>query len=191
MRTQTKIVSNDYTGLIPLADAKEYLRFDGTDQDVILPVLINASIKLAEAYTQQSFGNKNIIVEFIGLETLERVKLPLGYHRTVNSVSRVDEDGTETVLTLNDDYTVTGLNQKFIRILSATFSTVNVDSTPSYRVDYDAGPAVPATVDDGVKNAIYKILSDSFDNRENSITGMSVADLSQDAKLMLNDFRLK
>ena len=190
MRLQTDIITVDYVGLIVLADLKQYLRVDDTNQDTTLNAMISASIRLAEAYTQQSFGDKNIIVEFQNIQRGKFLKLPLGYHRVINSVKRVDSDGTETALVLGTDYVERGLNRLSIAISNSTFSTSSeVFFEPTYRVDYDAGPATPTTVDEAVRVAIYKIISDMFENRENSIT-MTINTIPQDAKLMLNDFRL-
>lgn len=184
MRLQTNIDSADYTGLMPIADVKEYIRFDGTDQDTVLPTIIQGSINLAEGYTQQSFGNKVITAEYSEVCAGKKYRLPFGYHRDVTSVTMVALDGTETLLTLGVDYYITGLNLKNFILVNYHYSDA------SYRVVYEAGPLDPSTVDNDVKNAIYKIISDSFENRENSIT-VSINSVPQDAIVLLGNHRLK
>lgn len=190
MRFQTEVVTSDSTGMIPLAEVKEYLRFSGTDQDTALQVMIDGAIKLAENYTRRSFSTKNINAQYSGLEIGKTVTLPLGDHRGTPVVNRVDADGTLTLLVQGTNYTITGLNRFKFKLQNKTFSTSgSTDALPEYRINYDAGLADPSTIDPLVKNAIFKIISDSFENRENSIT-MSINEIPQDAQLMLSGFRL-
>ena len=183
MRFQVQINSAVYTGLMPLADVKEYLRFDGTDQDTVLATIIEGSINLAESITSQSFGTKTITAEYSKVYPRRRYRLPYGYHRDILTVNAIALDGTATLLTEGTDYHITGLNVKSVAIISP-----NCDV--SYRVNYTAGPLDPATVVNGVKAQIYKIIADYFENRENS-TDASNNMIHQNATQGLTQYRLR
>ena len=189
MRVQVEKVSADYTGLVDLPTLKEFIRFDGTDQDTVLPVLVEQGIKLAEDWCNRSFGNKRYIAQFLGITPTDcSMRIPFGPIRDVISVKRIAADGTVTNLVENTDYYIIGLTSKRLIVTNFNYSVASPQYT--YEIEYNAGPLDPSTTDAAVKGAIFKIISDSFENRENSIT-MTINNLPQDAMVSLANYRLK
>ena len=182
MAVQVEEQTADYTGMITETDYQEYLRFDGTDQDAILPTLVNSAIRQAEAYCNATFGLKTYEALFEMDDCKHTLYLPFAPILSVESAAYVALDGTETNLTLNTDYYIRGLSKKYLIINKPYYSG-------SILVKYTAGNAVPANVNPLVKREMLKILDESFEIRGNSIIAASVALVPQSSKVGLALFR--
>jgi len=150
-------VTADYTNLIASTDYQEFLRYDGSDQSNIVPGLVESAIRQAEAYCNATFGDKTYEVYFDDVCAGKWYRLPYGPIQSVDAVSEltaVDGDvPTASAIT-------TGFN------ISPTKDEIKFHLTGDYKVEYTAGIATPANVNEQVKEAILKILSENFDDRE-------------------------
>ena len=182
MSLQVEEQTADYTGMITEIDYQEYIRFDGTDQDAILPMLVESSIRQAEAYCNSTFGLKTFKALFEVDECKHTLNLPFAPILSVESVYYVDLEGVESLLTLNTDYYIRGLGRKYLILNTARYGG-------SILVNYTAGNATPANVNPQVKKGILTILSEAFEVRGNSIIAASVSIVSQNSKVELSHFR--
>ena len=178
MAVQVQEVSADYTDMISEAEYQEFLRYDGSDQDNVLPIMLESAIRQAEQYCNASFGNKEYIALFDNAEGGRRYYLPFGKIRAVNTVYSIDSDNVATEITTG--FTVYGLDRKYIVFISAGM----------YRVEYTAGNATPSDVDKAVKAAILQILSESWERRDEVLVGESLAMIPRPAATKLSPYRL-
>jgi uncharacterized phiE125 gp8 family phage protein len=182
MSLQVEEITADYTNMIVEADYQEYIRYDGTDQAALMPILIESAIRQAEAYCNATFGLKTYEALFSNVISGCNIYLPFAPILSVESVSVVDLEGAETLLVLNTGYYIQGLSRKYLILTGIT-------SYSSILVKYTSGIATPANVNKTVKEGILTILSENFENREDGIIGEGVSKLPRNSKVKLAPFR--
>lgn len=163
---------------VTLAEAKQFLRLSSAHDDNYVALLV-------EGISEQ-------IERYIGMDTYIRTRrsyweragwdleLPYGPHGTISSVVSIDEDGTETTLTVNSDYYVQGMTTKRIRLLSG------IAGGSFIRVTYESGYAANECPY-AIRAAILQELSLQYKNRQDSNTPsrVSVNGLSLEARHLL------
>lgn len=184
MSIQTQEVTADFTGMIAEADYQEFIRYDGTDQSVILPTLIESAIRQAEGYCNASFGLKTFIYQRQDYISGCPYYLPFAPILAVSAVKVIAQDGTETALSEGLDYVLGGLGRKYVTLLSANYSS----SYSVLQIEYSAGTAIPANVNLQVKEGILTILSENFENRMDGIEG-SIGKMPRNSIVKLAPFR--
>jgi uncharacterized phiE125 gp8 family phage protein len=150
---------------ITAAEVKAWLKVDFSDEDTLIGSLITQVRELAEEASGLALIDKTIEYfeedrDIIG----DWVKLPYPAH---NAITAVVLDG-ETLTT--DDYSVTGLTQKLIKITG----TVTVDDTLNdngLKVTYTTEGTCP----NGVKIAMLKEIAETYEKRGNTFEGSLVA----------------
>ncbi len=186
MALQVQELTADYTGMITEADYQQFLRYDGTDQATILPLMVESAIRQAESYCQASFGLKTYKMQKSDYNIGCDVYLPFAPILSVTGVNIISQDGTSTPLVLGTDYRVGGLNRKYISILS---NSVGVNSI--LEVEYSSGTATPANVNSQIKEGILTILSENFENRMEGLDGGSISKMPRNSIVKLAPFRNK
>lgn len=187
MSIQVEELTADYTGMILEADYQEYIRFDGTDQNTIMPMLIESAIRQAEAYCNASFGAKTYEYQRQVFTSGCAYYLPYAPIRTVSDVKIIAANGTTTALSEGVDYIIGGLKRKYITLLNVSVSSIN----SVLSVEYSSGNADPANVNLQVKEGILKILSENFENRMEGIEGgrIGISKTPRNSKVILAPFR--
>ena len=184
MALQVQEVTADYTGMINEADYQEYLRYDGTDQATILPLMVESAIRQAERYCTASFGLKTYKMQKTDYNISCDIYLPFAPILSVTSASIIAQDGSSTALVVGTDYIVGGLNRKYISLLSGLVSLNSI-----LEVEYSAGTATPANVNPQVKEGILTILSENFESRMEGLEGSSIAKMPRSSVVKLAPFR--
>lgn len=170
---------------ITLEEAKSYLKVDFEEDDTLITTLIKAVRKASEKYTGLSFVTRTITLYAENWSSLD--ELPYGPHQSVTSVVRLAYDNTETTLT-TDDYYLKGL----------AFLSVNVGRVwrlsegrcnNRLRIVYEAGFGEASDVPEDIKLAILKEVAELYENRENSLIGTIVANLSTTTQSLLYPFK--
>ncbi len=139
---------------VTLTEAKLYCKITGTGDDTIITNLIKVAREELEAYTERSLAEKTYYVEYDKI-TSEIFPLPCHPIKSVSSVKLIDEEGTETVLTLNTNYYLIGAPFTQMRI-SGVYST----RTPRLLIEFIAGygatgcPALPQALKDAILKRI-------------------------------------
>lgn len=141
-----------YTGTEPvsLADAKAHIRVDFTDDDVQILAMITAARQAIEDYCHISLVRKTITLTLEAAESIRsnyaqpyqvrpnfnQFELPYGPIISVDMVTSLDNNGSSVIAcTLNQDYFLTGVAFKTIKILNAFTNNILV-----YTAGYAALP---------------------------------------------------
>ena len=152
-------IKTTITGFEPisLADAKNYLRVDYTEDDNLITSLISIARECAERYCNRSFIAKQI--EYYDPDWISPVTLPYPNHDEILSVKVGDVETT---------YQVSGLNRKIIKVSS------DVEDSALY-VKY----TTTGNPSEAEKNAIMRIVSEMYENRSTELTATAKAMLAQ------------
>lgn len=169
---------------ITSAEAKLHLRETATGQDTRVAVAIEGARNAVEAWTGRALITRTIDLK---LPAFPREILlpyaPLASATQVTHVKYVDTDGDEQTLTLDTHYRVlapSGPQCSHGRII-LQYNEIWPDtrSQPdAVRVRYVAGYATSATgsIPGALKEAMYLLIGDSFENREAQVVGATIAD---------------
>lgn len=168
---QTRIVTDISVEPVTLTEVKSWLRITTSEQDTLLTLLITAARKAMEKYTASTYAQKTIHATWVEIPGDWILNLPYGPHISVDAVYLIDEEGTETLKTLNSDYYVYG-DQDLIIALSKVWTT-SQSLQYSARVEYKAGygHANTETLPDELKLAILKQIATDYEMRENIAEG--------------------
>ena len=148
-----------------LADAKTFIDYNDTADDTLITDLIVAARQMAEKYLRRVLITQTLIAYYSRLD--EKTYVPKPPHQSISEVRRIKLDD-ETVLTLNNDYYVQGLDHKYLLIgkpweLPAGHSPRDSFTDWELKVTYiagygDAGTDVPKAILNGIKmivNTLY------------------------------------
>jgi hypothetical protein len=174
--TITSTDPKDY--VLTLGNAKEMLPVNTDVHDSLITMLIEATTEQVERYIARDTYKRQRTSYYE--RPANQIWLPYGVHGNVISVTAIDEDNNETVLTSGADYTVFGLEFKAIRLSTGA---------PYLRVVYESGydfGACPAAI----KAAIMQELSLQYKNRQDpNAPGRTVVNnLSVEARNLLTSY---
>ena len=139
---------------ISVADAKLWMRREGvTAEDTLIEDLIEDVIDEMMRITNSSLISQTITATYnkYGRE----INLPYSPVATITSVKTLDK-GTETTLTVTDDYYLQG-DTLFMRKLENTGLEVVYTSTGNFP--------------NGLRNAVYQALLTNYNDREDNVLG--------------------
>lgn len=180
MSVQIEVLTEDYTGIISEAEYQEYLRFDGTDQDNVLPLMVTSAINMAEHHCNATIGNKTF--KYQNDKVCQGLKYWLPYPK-VNAITSVTLNGN--ALTEDTHYTVGGLKNKYI-----IFNTGGeINGRELFEVEYSAGYTNALDVPKGIKEAVLGILSENFENRQDGVMGSNVSIMPRNSIVMLAPYK--
>jgi uncharacterized phiE125 gp8 family phage protein len=185
---QTRIYTDLTAEPVTLAEAKKWCKVSGTAEDDMIGMLITVARKAMEKYTSSSFGKKTIYATWTKMPEDWIVDLPYGPIISVDRVYRIDEEGNEELLTVNQDYFLSGEND--IQVQVSQFWSTGIVSAWSLRIEYTAGYDDTATepLPEELKTAILKQVATDYLFRENITTGSTTV-LSNDARNVASPYR--
>jgi uncharacterized phiE125 gp8 family phage protein len=188
---QVRVYTDLTTEPVTVAEAKNYCKITGTQDDALMAILITAARKSLEKYTQSSFAHKHLHATWVTIPENWEVELPYGPIISVDKVYKIDEEGTEEELTVNVDYYIYG-DQDFVLKVEQFWST-GLTVSRSLRVEYTAGygDTVTETLPDELKLAILKQVATDYMLRENILPGTSATILDNAAKRMAAPYKKK
>lgn len=163
----TKITNKAEYDIVTLTEAKRQLNIMDTEHDNHIDLLIEAASGLAESYTRRLITKATVTLVTDKCTTI----LPFGEVESITSVKVNDVDV---------DYVFNPIRQRV--------SLVNPVSD-EITIVYDAGYA-SGKVPKNVKMGILMIISSLFENREDSVTGVSVNDISLNSLAILDSVKL-
>jgi uncharacterized phiE125 gp8 family phage protein len=177
--SQTRVSVKNLDWPLTLEQVKDFLRVNDSYDDLYIGLLLEAVCEQVERYigldsyvrTRQSYWER------VG----RQVWLPYGPHTTISSVVSIDDEGTETTLTLGVDYSVSGMEYKKIHIDGFPGEYMKV----TYLSGYPAGECPSA-----IKGAILQEISLQYKNRQdpNTPSRVSVNGLTLEARQLLSPY---
>ena len=187
---QIRVYTDLTTEPVSSTEAKTFCYVSGTQDDTLFTILIKSARQSLERYTSSSFGSKVIHATWIDPPDDDELELPYGPHISVDAVYRIDNEGTETLLTVNSDYWVYG-DQDFVLKVNKYWSSTGSAAQQSIRVEYTAGYGGSGvdTLPEPLKLAILKEIATQYELRENiNIEGGST-ELSNEARRLAAPYR--
>jgi uncharacterized phiE125 gp8 family phage protein len=188
---QVRVYTDITTEPVTAAEAKNYCKVTGTQDDTLIALLITAARKSLEKYTQSSFAHKHLHATWVTIPENWEVELPYGPIISVDKVYKIDENGAEEELTVNSDYYIYG-DQDFVLKVEQFWST-GLTVSRSLRVEYTAGygDTVTETLPDELKLAILKQVATDYMLREDINVGNITTVLDNASKRLAAPYRKK
>lgn len=188
---EVRIKTDLSTEPVSSAEAKLWCKVTGTAEDSIFAILVPAARKALEKYTASSFGQKTIYATWDEMPEDNEIILPYGPIISVDKIYKIDSEGTESELTLNSDYWISGDNEATITI-GQSWSTGYVTKM-AYRIEYTAGygHANTETLPTDLKLAIMKQVATDYMLRENIAVGTISSTLDNESKKLAAPYRRK
>tara|TARA_R110000744_G_scaffold380568_1_gene503255 strand:- start:34978 stop:35505 length:528 start_codon:yes stop_codon:yes gene_type:complete len=169
-----RVINRSESTVVTLGQAKNQLNIiDGEDEgldDDHIQLLVDTAVELSEKYTRRLFTVET--VELL-VQNKRSFFLPLGEVETVTSAKLVNGDS-------DVEFTFSPISQ----IL--TFAD-DADITSEIKITYNAGYAKPARA--AILGSMM-LLSSMWENREDTITGMTVADIPLNSTAILDSIKL-
>ena len=159
-----------------LKTAQTFARIDTGADDGLLKTLMESAIEKVEAYINRKLINQTVQAHWeVGAN---RLTLPFGNVQSVTSVEIGQADGTF----IADSTFVIKANTVYLSsTIESTSNDVRITYVTGYGVDSSKVPAV-------IKEAIYKMIVTSYDNREDFIMGESVMIMPNSSRKELTQF---
>jgi uncharacterized phiE125 gp8 family phage protein len=182
-----KVTTAPTTEPVSLTEAKLHLRVDHTTDDDLITDLIKVAREWCEAYEGRAYMTQTITAymdRFCGEILLPRPPL-----LSVTSVKYYDvSDSQQTLSSSNYDVDTTAEPGRITLAYGYTWPATLPDEN-AIEIIYKAGYSVTAddatSVPSRVKTAIKLIIGHLYENRENSVVGLSVQDIPMGAKSFL------
>lgn len=179
-----KVTTGPASEPISLTEAKTYLKVDNTTDNDLITALIQAARESCEKYLQMALISQTITERFNGFYNYG-LRLSISPLISVTSVSYLDSGGDSQILS-TDYYGVADYEKppliylKYGQTWPTTYSQQDAVSVV-YLAGYANAAAVPALI----KTAMYMILSEWYNNRQDSVRNLPTA-----AQFFLDQYRI-
>jgi uncharacterized phiE125 gp8 family phage protein len=171
---------------VTLADARLHLRVTDTAEDTLISALITAAREYCEHYLQRAVGSQTLE---LALDEFPEgsIELPMGPVTSITSIKYIDTNQAEQTLSGSaytlDDYS----HQSWAVPAYETEWPETLEAANVVKVRYVAGSATPPSA---VLAAMKLIIGHLYENREQSIIGVSVTELPLGVKALLDTKRI-
>lgn len=167
-----QLITAPTTSVLNIAEIRDHVRIDHTDEDVLLYALMEACTEIVESHTWRKFRTSVWEVNHDYFPCT--IELPFGGVSAVDSITYVDDNGVSQTLATSEYQT--DLNRDVARIRPAYDK-----DWPSTRkqlnavtVRFTCGSDV---VPHAVRHAVLLLIGHFYENREASMVGVSVSEL--------------
>ena len=153
---------------ISLYEMKLHSRIDHDDEDTLLDSLIKSARQYCETFTGRAFCTQTIQYYLNNWPSGDAIYLPLPPVQSVSSVRWTDSSGTETTLTVSDDYEVDTDSEPARVVLpyNKSWPTGILAPNNPIVVEYVAGYGNATDVPEYIKAAIKLYAGALYENRE-------------------------
>jgi uncharacterized phiE125 gp8 family phage protein len=180
---------------ITIKELKDYLKLDYTTDDAMLTALICTARQWAEKYTSRAFICRTLKAHFENHN--EKVRLPYPPINSVTTVTRV-RDNESSALTLNTDYYVNGVADKYLTLTSLSTSNVTPGISPrdnlrawNLEVTFIAGYGYSREdVPSGIRHGVLRLAAYLYENRDEVEVGTIVAKIPFGIRAMLDAYKI-
>ena len=174
--------------LINVSQAKKFCRIDDDDSDAILTDLIAGAVSTAEAFLQMS------LLPTIWRYTLDGfpacIVLPIGPVLTTDAlaITYVDSAGASQPLASSDYQIRLGESAEISPGYSKSWPATQPGTYDAVTVTFTAGYASAAAVPAAIKQGVRLIIGDFYENRENTVLGVTPTEMPLSARNLLMPF---
>ncbi len=181
---------------LTLAEAKLYLRVDSTTENSLITGKIVAARQWVETYTRRALITQTWDFRYrYFMDIREPLILPKAPLQSVTSITYLDEDGVSQTLA-SSNYTVRTLSgatagRGYIELNDdVSLPSLYTDAIAPVVVRAVCGYGVAVDVPDGIKMAIYLMLGDLYEQRQETMTTVS-SKTKTSIKLLMGPYRLE
>ena len=178
MAALVRLVAPTVTPL-SLTEVKEHLRVDGTDQDAVIQMYLDAATDYVDG--EWGFLGRALVTQTwrLTIDTFPcaEIKIPLPPLQSISSVGYFDSAGDFQTMVEDTDYFVDDQSEP-AWITPMTSWPTTLDAINSVRIDFVAGypadssspPSLTANIPAKAKQAILLLITDWMEHRQNVMT---------------------
>lgn len=163
-----KLITAQTDWAVTLADVKAHLRVDSTDdEDYIQNLIYAAQAQISEDYDLSL--NAETWEAYLDKFPNGTIELDFWPVASITSVKYTDEDETEqTVSTSYYSTDVTGKPARIVPNSGYTWPETHDSTANAVQIRFTTGFTSPAVIPADIKQAMYLIIADWYDNRHDS-----------------------
>lgn len=168
------------TDIISLADMKEWLRVDHSDEDTTITAIIDSAVQSIQDYTGRHFKTTTFIAN---IDAFYYVDLPYQV-TTVSSVTYLDKAGASQTLDTS----------KYFVDTTSQPGRVKFKNTPDLVEDKFNAVQINGTITNSIKppltHAIKMLAAHFYENRRAVIVGTISSEIPYGIKAIINPYRI-
>lgn len=152
---------------VTLAEAKAFLRVDGTDEDAFISTLVTAARLHAESVTGRAMITQSWRVALDAFPLSRRIALPVAPLQALIEIRAYDVDGAATQLTLAEFQPENGAAPASLFVPVAASGMPGVREHDAIEIDYVAGYGdAPEDVPADLRHAVLTLIGFWFEHRD-------------------------
>jgi uncharacterized phiE125 gp8 family phage protein len=181
------IITPPATFPVTLAEAKEHLHVDHTEEDALIQAYIAAATSHAEVFTGRAFMTQTL--ELVIDSFVNEIEIPRPPLQAVVSIVYDDAAGVSQALSENTDYAVDNVSEPGWVVAINGEWPATIDAINAVRIRYIAGYAAGPTSD--IKAAILLTVGSLYAFRETMSVGLITAMMPWSAEQLLRQRRVE
>ena len=181
---------------LSLSECKLFLRVDTTSDDTLIASMLASARLWVETYTRRALCTQTVDLKYAGWPVqYGPLVVPYAPMQSVTSITYIDQDEATQTLA-SSQYIVRAqagprAGRGTIEIADGvTLPTLSTQPDRPVTVRAVVGYGQAAQVPDGLKSAIYLLLGDLYEQRQETITGTSVGKSQTTVERLLGPYRL-
>ena len=170
------LLAGPATEPVTLAEAKAFLRVDGSDEDSFISTLITAARLHAESVTGRATISQTWRVVIEAWPEDRILRLPVAPLKALSEIRAYDAEGNETVLPLADFQPGSGQAPALLYVPTPVSGMPLTRRHDAIEIDYVAGFGdAPADVPEDLRHAVLMLVGHWFEHRDAVIVAGSGA----------------
>lgn len=193
-----KLITAPLAEPLTLAEVKQHLRVDHTEEDGLIAIYIRAAREHAERFLGRALVSQTWDL-YLDAFPVNEIRIPLPPLRSVESIRYDDTAGEEQTVSTLEYYVDTANEPGWVVPDSTTTWPTTIDAVNAVRIRFVAGYAPTAdspedlasNVPWGIKAAMLLIIGNLYENRENNVVGVITNKLPHGAEWLLRPYRIE
>ncbi len=189
-RPESTLITAPSVEPITLAEAKLYLRVDSSADNSLITGFITSARQMVETYTRRSLCTQTYDFKYARFMDIRRpLIVPRALLQSVTHIKYLDEDASLQTLS-SADYTVrvfagATAGRGYIELNeSVSLPSLDTESIMPVIVRAVCGYGAAADVPEGLKSALYLLLGDLYEQRQETMQSVSNRTQTTAARLM-------
>lgn len=185
------LLAGPATEPVTLAEAKAFLRVDGSDEDSFISTLITAARLHTESVSSRAMISQSWRVVRDRWPPDRRVRLPVAPLRSLSAIRAYDTDGNATVLTLAEFQPETGVSPASLFVPALVSGMPAIRDHAGLEIDYVAGYGdAPEDVPQDLRHAVLTLVGYWFEHRDAVIVAGSGAVVPAGFDLLVEPYKM-